>query len=190
MTFLATSEHPAHEDALAIAYQHFLNGIEGIAASEEIRIPRCGSADNPLLRVLIIDDHRATADTLFKLIIKWGHNVRRSYDGASGLRLAASFRPHVVLLDMLMPVVDGFQVVSQIRSREYLRSCFIVAVTGRTDAVHRDRCYASGIDLVLAKPVPPSNVRTLLSLELVRAKHFNDHTMKDLPLRESVSYVE
>ena len=190
MTFLATTEHPANEHSLAIAYQHFLNGIEAIAASEEIRFPRCGGQDNPLLRVLIIDDHRATVDTLFKLVVKWGHNVRRSYDGASGLKLAASFRPHVVLLEMLMPVVDGFQVVSQIRSREYLSSCFIVAVTGRTDALHRDRCYASGIDLFLAKPVPPSDVRTLLSLESVRAKDFNDRAMKDLPLRESVSYVE
>jgi chemosensory pili system protein ChpA (sensor histidine kinase/response regulator) len=71
---------------------------------------------------------------------------------------------------MLMPEVSGFEVATQVRRQDRLKYCFIIAVTGRTDAKHRSRCYEAGVDLFLMKPVAPSNMQTLLSLELDRVK--------------------
>ena len=56
-----------------------------------------------LLRVLIVDDYRAAADTMSKLVGIWGHDVRRAYDGTTGLALAAAYQPDVLLLDIVMP---------------------------------------------------------------------------------------
>src|ERR1700754_3544889 len=114
MIIFAKTEHPTNQRSLAIAHQQFLEAIDAIAASEANPVEPLAGMNNQLLRVLIIDDHRATTDTLFALTTKWGHDVRRAYDGARGMILAASFRPDVVLLDMLMPSLDGFQVARQI----------------------------------------------------------------------------
>ena len=119
-----------------------------------------------LLRVLIVDDYRASADTMSMLVDVWGHDVRRAYDGTSGLALAAAFQPDVLLLDIIMPNMSGLEVARQVRQQARLNDCFIIAVTGRTDAGHRRQCEEAGIDLFLIKPVTPSILQTLLIWEL------------------------
>jgi DNA-binding response OmpR family regulator len=128
--------------------------------------------DDHLLRVLIVDDHHATANTLSELVSIWGHDVRQAYDGVTGLSLTAAFRPNVLLLAILMPEMNGFEVARQVRRHDDLQDCFIIAVTGRTDESHRCRCYEAGVDLCLIKPVVPSDMCTLLALEsqLVRSR--------------------
>ena len=123
-----------------------------------------GTAEE-LLRVLIVDDYYASADTMTMLVDVWGHDVRRAYDGTTGLALAAAFQPDVLLLDILMPGKSGLEVARQVRQQARLNYCFIIAVTGRTDAGHRLQCEEAGIDLFLIKPVTPSILQTLLIWE-------------------------
>src|SRR4029077_5449928 len=59
------------------------------------------------LRVLVVDDHRASADTLAMLVRVWGHDVRKAYDGTAGLALAVEYRPDMILLDIMMPETSG-----------------------------------------------------------------------------------
>ena len=165
MNFLVTRERPVNQKKLAKSLKHFLMVIEAVAAGKPIVPPPVGDTDDQLLRVLIVDDHRATADTLSMLVKIWGHDVRRAYDGVTGLALAAAFRPDVLLLDMLMPNLSGFEVALQVRRQNGLDHCFIIAVTGRTDAKHRSQCYAAGADLLLIKPVAPPDMQTLLTFE-------------------------
>ena len=98
MNLFATMERPVKEDLLAKARKQFLRAIEVIAAGEANGFAPDDDAYDPVLRVLIADDHRATTDTLFSLVAKWGHDVRRAYDGVTGLKLAAAFRPDVLIL--------------------------------------------------------------------------------------------
>jgi CheY-like chemotaxis protein len=118
-----------------------------------------------LLRVLIVDDYRPAADTTAMLVDVWGHDVRRVYDGKAGLALAAAYQPDVLLLDIIMPDMSGLAVAGQMRQQARLNDCFIIAVTGRTDAGHRRQCEEAGIDLFLIKPVTPSILQTLLIWE-------------------------
>jgi two-component system, OmpR family, response regulator len=118
-----------------------------------------------LLRVLIVDDYRSAADTLAMLVDVWGHDVRCAYDGTSALALAAEFQPNVMLLDISMPNMSGLELAVQLRRQPRLNECFMIAVTGRTDAGHRLQCEEAGIDLFLIKPVGPSILQTLLLLE-------------------------
>jgi CheY-like chemotaxis protein len=122
-------------------------------------------AAGELLRVLIVDDHCATADTMSKLVSIWGHDVRRAYDGTSGLALAEAYQPNVLLLDLVMPHMSGLEVAREVRSQVRLNDCFIVGVTGFTDAGQRRQYEEAGIDLFLIKPVTPSILKTLLTWE-------------------------
>ena len=69
--------------------------------------------DGELLRVLIVDNYRALADTTAMLAQSWGHDVRRAYDGKAGLALAAAYQPDVLLLDIMMPDMSGLEVARQ-----------------------------------------------------------------------------
>ena len=118
-----------------------------------------------LLRVLIVDDYRAAADTMSMLIGVWGHDVRRAYDGATGLALAAAYQPDVLLLDIVMSGISGLELAMQVRRQARLNDCLMIAVTGRTDPGHRLQCEKAGIDLFLIKPINLSFLRTLLTVE-------------------------
>src|SRR5689334_19676205 len=77
------------------------------------------------LRVLIVDDHHASADTLAMLMKAWGHNVRRAYDGAAGLALAVEYLPDILLLDIAMPQMNGRQLALRVRQQGRLRNCLL-----------------------------------------------------------------
>ena len=68
------------------------------------------------LRILVVDDHQDSADTLALLLGLMGHEAITAYDGARALALAAGFKPHVLLLDIAMPGLDGYEVALRLRS--------------------------------------------------------------------------
>jgi CheY-like chemotaxis protein len=179
MSLLVMKERPASEVPQDM-HERFDRAIEAAASGEPIGLEPADKVDDDLLRVLIIDDHRAMADTLSALVGKWGHEVRHAYDGVTGLALAAAFRPDVLLLDILMPNVGGIEVAIHMRRQDRLNHCFIVAVTGCTDAKHRSQCYEAGIDLVLIKPVVPRQLQTLLMLESQHVRSRKDENLKHL----------
>jgi CheY-like chemotaxis protein len=169
MSHLLMKERPVSEVPQDV-HERFDRAIEAAASGEPIGLEPADKVDDDLLRVLIVDNHRDTADTLSSLVTIWGHNVRHAYDGVTGLALAAAFQPDVLLLDILMPNVSGIEVAIQMRRQHRLKHCFVVAVTGRTDAKHRSHCYEAGVDLVLIKPVAPPQMQTLLMLESQRVR--------------------
>ena len=156
MNTLVTKERRIREVKRSKSLGRLHPGREAASARKPIVFTPADNIDDHTLRVLIVDDHRATADTLSMLIGKWGHDVRRAYDGVSGLALAAAYQPDVLLLDMLMPDMSGFELARQVRRQDRLKACFIIAITRRTDAPHRRRCYEAGVDLFLIKPVARS----------------------------------
>jgi CheY-like chemotaxis protein len=170
MNTLMTKERRIQEAKSSKALGRFNVGREAVSARKPIVFTPADHIDDHMLRVLIVDDHRATADTLSMLAGKWGHEVRRAYDGVTGLSLASACRPDVLLLDMLMHDMSGFELARQVRRQDRLKACFIIAITGRTDAPHRRKCYEAGVDLVLIKPVAPANMQTLLGLESEHVK--------------------
>ena len=123
------------------------------------------SQPDELLRVLIVDDNHALADTTSKLVGIWGHDVRQAYDGRTALSLANAYQPDVLLLDLVMLETSGLEVSRSVRQQDRLRNCFIVAVTGCTEASLWPLCRKAGIDLILVKPVAPSILKALLTWE-------------------------
>jgi len=108
-----------------------------------------------VLRVLVVDDNHDAVETLALLIRLEGHNVAVAFDGVNALAEAAKFQPQVVLLDIGMPEMDGYQVAHELRAREPQRTMVILALTGYGQPEDRARAEAAGFTGHLTKPVPP-----------------------------------
>src|SRR4051812_1391573 len=107
----------------------------------------------PRRTILIIEDHRDFADSLAEVLRVHGHRPVVCYDGASGVRLAELHRPHVIVLDIAMPKVSGYDVARKLRSNQTFDDTVIVAVTGHATDDDRKRAQAAGFDLHCRKPI-------------------------------------
>jgi CheY-like chemotaxis protein len=115
-----------------------------------------------MLRVLVIEDDQDTATTFAMLLRLYGYDVEVAADGPSALQVVQTHQPDVVLLDLAMPKMDGWQVAKQIRQRSIARRPFLIVVSGYGTEADRIRSYESGIDVHLVKPVDPAELEDLL----------------------------
>ncbi|WP_075795034.1 hybrid sensor histidine kinase/response regulator [Massilia putida] len=104
-------------------------------------------------RILVVDDNQDAADTLAMLLEADGAQARAVYDGPAALAALPGLRPHVVLLDLGMPEMDGFEVARRIRADPTQAGVRIVALTGWGQESDRERTRGAGFDFHLTKPV-------------------------------------
>ncbi len=107
------------------------------------------------LCVLAVDDNRDAADSLCVLLSLWGHRPLVAYDGATALALASRERPDIILLDMRLPDIGGWELARLLRAESGLEGVAIVAVTGFGQERDIQKSLAAGIDRHLLKPVEP-----------------------------------
>jgi PAS domain S-box-containing protein len=117
----------------------------------------------PSLRVLIVDDNVDTVTTLALLVKESGHEVRTAYDGSAVLETALDFRPNLVLLDIGLPGLNGFEVARRIRQQPKLKNIVLVAMTGYGQESDRKRSQEAGFDHHLVKPGDFGKVLQLLA---------------------------
>jgi CheY-like chemotaxis protein len=113
-------------------------------------------------RILIVDDNRDAAETLADLAGLWGFEAQAVFDGATGLQVARDTRPGMILLDISMPGMSGFEVARSIRRLPGLEGVLLVALTGYGQEEDRRRTREAGFDHHLTKPVDPDVLRKLL----------------------------
>ncbi|MFP2902463.1 response regulator [Corallococcus sp. 4LFB] len=113
-------------------------------------------------RVLIVDDNRDAADVLSESLEFLGCTTRVAYDGPTGLEAAKAFQPEIALLDIGLPVMDGYELARLLRQQEEPRPMKLVAVTGYGQESDRQRSKAAGFDAHLVKPLHFETLETLL----------------------------
>src|SRR4051812_48139804 len=113
-------------------------------------------------RILLVDDSVDARRTLLLLLQLWGFEACEASDGQTVLRLAPTFCPDVVLLDLGLPDLDGCEVARQLRQIPGLEKARLIALTGFGQQDTLDRCREAGIDQHLLKPVDPIHLRELL----------------------------
>jgi CheY-like chemotaxis protein len=118
--------------------------------------------------VLVVDDNRDAADSLALLVETFGHTAEVAYDGPSAIEKAHHRSPDVVLCDLGLPGMTGFDVARAIHSER--KDIRIIAVTGYTRPEDRAQAAAAGFDGYVAKPPQPETIRELL-LEPLPALH-------------------
>jgi CheY-like chemotaxis protein len=105
-------------------------------------------------RVLVVDDNRDAAEMLVQVLQHAGHEVREEHDGLAALVATAQFLPQVIVLDLGLPGLDGFEVARRLRADPQFAGLRIVALTGYGQESDRRRTAEVGIDVHLVKPVP------------------------------------
>jgi two-component system CheB/CheR fusion protein len=122
-------------------------------------------AVRPNLRVLVVEDDAELASHLALLLGRRGHQVRIASDGTTALEATQASPPDVVLLDIGLPDLDGYQVAKRVRDEiapAMPKAPLLIAVTGRDGEADRRRSQEAGIDLHLVKPVDPDRLLRLL----------------------------
>jgi signal transduction histidine kinase/ActR/RegA family two-component response regulator len=114
------------------------------------------------LRILIADDNRDAAQTLAMLLRLDGHDVRAVHDGAEALTLGDAFHPQLLLLDIGMPVLDGYETARQVRERPWGRKALLVALTGWGQDSDRRNALNAGFHHHLVKPAEPDALRAVI----------------------------
>ncbi|HEY0590197.1 MAG TPA: PAS domain S-box protein, partial [Thermoanaerobaculia bacterium] len=118
-------------------------------------------------RVLIVDDNEDAATLLQKLLTRDGHSVRVAFDGEQGLELAAADPPEVVLLDLGMPRMNGYEVAKRVRASAWGKDLLLVAITGWAEEETRARTEKAGFNVHLVKPVSRAALRAVLAMDVV-----------------------
>jgi PAS domain S-box-containing protein len=113
--------------------------------------------------VLVVDDNVDAAQSTAMLLRAWGHQVRVAYSGQEALEAASQTAPEVVLLDIGLPIINGYDVARQLRSQPQFAKTVLAAVTGYGQSEDRRRSHEVGFDYHLTKPVDPSVLQEVLA---------------------------
>jgi CheY-like chemotaxis protein len=142
-------------------------------ASFEIRLPlaHAESAVKPvaagdaihLHRVLVVDDNRDGADLMAALLQKDGHEVAAVYSSREALDLVHRFKPEIVLLDIGLPEIDGYELARRIHADPTLQPVKLIAITGYGQEEDKARAFSAGFSAHLLKPVEFARLRQLLA---------------------------
>ena len=133
---------------------------EGVGSGSEFTVrlpvvPEVAAIDRPIacdvvpagqgLRLLLAEDNQDTAETMAILLRKLGHEVEAVHDGAAALQAIQTFRPDVLLVDIGLPVLNGYQVAERVRQQPELRHIRLIALTGYDQQEDCDRSAPRGI---------------------------------------------
>ena len=117
---------------------------------------------HPHLLVLVVDDSRDCAESLALLVRLWGHEADAAYDGPAAIEAAGARTPDVVLLDIAMPKMDGYELARRLRQTEGVEQALLVAISGHGQEADVQRCQEAGIDCHFLKPVDPDELKQVL----------------------------
>ncbi|WP_205627245.1 ATP-binding protein [Herbaspirillum rhizosphaerae] len=164
---------------------HVHSAGAGMGSVFTIKLPAVMSETSPLLlprpsedaialaptaegcAILVVDDNQDAAQILAELLAMQGHEVRVAYDGPSALDIVQHFTPRIALLDIGLPIMDGYEVAAHLRALPHLQGIGLIALTGYGQASDRLRSANAGFDHHLVKPVDIDVVEELIRTTLI-----------------------
>jgi PAS domain S-box-containing protein len=153
----------ARSDGLLRGSEFILRLPLAASRQPEVEAPFTEPGFGSSRRVLVVDDNRDAADTLGVLLTLLGYETHTAHDGSSALEALDAFTPSLVLLDLGMPHMDGFELARRMRQHPHGRRATLVAITGWGQDRDRERSMQAGIDHHLLKPIGVDVLRQLLA---------------------------
>jgi CheY-like chemotaxis protein len=126
-------------------------------------LPEFLGAVRPARRVVVVDDTRAAVYTLARLLETMGQQVRTANDAATALELVRKERPDLVISDLAMPNMNGYELAQRLRQEPALSGLVLVALTGYGQESSRRQAKEAGFDYYLVKPVSLEALETMLA---------------------------
>ncbi|MGH8217509.1 MAG: ATP-binding protein [Steroidobacteraceae bacterium] len=143
-------------------------------AGAERRPPAVSTTRGSQVRVLVVDDNVDAAESIAMLLSLEGYDVRSVHAAQEALEAAQSFRPHLVLLDIGLPGMDGYEVARRLRAQQRIERLRLVAITGYGRPADRERAREAGFDEHLVKPVDPDALHEVLGA-VINEQHERAH---------------
>jgi two-component system, cell cycle response regulator DivK len=106
-----------------------------------------------MARILLVEDNEMNRDMLSRRLVRNGHEVSIAIDGQQGVDMAILLRPDLILMDMSLPVIDGWEATRQIRANDVARKIPVIALTAHAMAGDREKAMEAGCDDYDTKPV-------------------------------------
>ncbi|MFM9143550.1 MAG: response regulator transcription factor, partial [Bacteroidota bacterium] len=132
------------------------------------------SGPSKLTKILVVDDEPDILEIISYNLVKEGYAVKTAENGQDALKVAKDFVPDLVLLDVMMPKMDGMEACKQLRQIPSLKSCFVLFLTAREEEFVEVLSFQAGADDFLTKPIKP---RALLSrIEAILRRSQNEST--------------
>jgi CheY-like chemotaxis protein len=147
---------PTDDGRRAAQLPILLNKITGSDSSDKVQrtsAPR---------RILVVDDNTDGVALLSMLLTMVGHETATAFDGFEAVSVAQNFEPHIVLLDLDLPKLDGYEACRRIRGEKWGKSMMLVAVTGLGGEEDRMKSLEAGFDMHLVKPVSAETLMIVL----------------------------
>jgi CheY-like chemotaxis protein len=141
-----------------------------VPAPQEPRGAGDESLDGPKCRILIVDDNRDATNSLAMLLQLIGHDIHTAHDGLEAVQAAATFQPDVVLLDIGLPKMDGYEVARHIRQRRWGKEMLLIAMTGWGQEEDKRQAMEAGFNQHMTKPVDPAALAKLLATLTLRER--------------------
>ena len=131
------------------------------------RVPRTQESLTPhpsnKLRIHLVDDNRDGVDSLARWMSLFGYEVFVSYTGPDALAAALEFEPDVMLIDIMLPGMDGYQLAASLREKDEFQHTPFIAVTGLSDQEYQGRCKEAKFNMHFAKPVDLDLLQAVLA---------------------------
>jgi PAS domain S-box-containing protein len=158
----AHSEGPGKGAEFVVRLPGVLEGLEGHRQEPTEASPRPAQA-SIARRILVVDDNLDAAESVAMLLGMSGHDVRLAHNGLEALQAAELFQPEVVMLDIGLPGMNGYEVARYLRQHPKFRETLLIAVTGYGQEEDRRRSLDAGFDQHLVKPVDPHALQQVLA---------------------------
>src|SRR5687767_11947729 len=146
----------------------FIVRLPALSSAAEPIIARTETAKQPAQtsRVLVVDDNMDAADMLVMMLQMFGHEVQAAYTGQTALETAVEYRPDVLLLDIGLPDMNGYEVARRLRQQPQTKDVRLSAMTGYGQDADRQRSEEAGCEYHLVKPVEPQERQDLLAIRV------------------------
>ena len=144
-----------------------------------VAAPLVAPGTGPALRLLLVDDSVDAATLLSMVLEADGYDVRIAHEATQALEAAAQFKPEVVLLDLGLPGMDGFQLAQEMRKLDSTAGALLVAVTGYGQAADRQRSHDAGFDYHLVKPVAVEEIHRVIESRFPKVSRVSGSGLPD-----------
>jgi CheY-like chemotaxis protein len=124
-----------------------------------------------MAKILLVEDNEMNGDMLSRRLGRSGYQVILAEDGARGVAMATSERPDLILMDMSLPVIDGWEATRRIKATPELSKIPIIALTAHAMATDRDKALAAGCDDYDTKPIELQRLLSKIEALLAAARH-------------------
>src|SRR4051794_32344617 len=114
------------------------------------------------LKVLVVDDEPDMVASIMVLLKIWGHRAYAASNGADAIRELTQYQPDVILLDLVMPGLSGFDMARRIHEKSLFKRPFLIAMSGMADDANRRFAAEAGIDMAYSKPVDCDHLKGVL----------------------------